>query len=250
MARSNLVELKKNKTLQWLENLTSEQQLKVIDLAVENRLSVQKEYKDEEEQRIRERRQNMVQANVRREALKRKAQQERDKLSQQHLITTSDELRQALLDIESLQLTAAKMKAQKLSLLKTQIRIRKKVLHQNIRITFSHSGKQRPIIDIVKELSDYIQSTFESSDFIQNPDSLVGRHISHKFEVEDTSEFKWYHGTILSYNSATKTHEIIYEGEEEHCYFDLSVDLLNGDLKVLSHPYDHTHPREDDSPLC
>ena len=233
MARSNLVEVKKNKTLQWLGSLTNDQQCEVIDLAVKKRLSVQREYKSEEEQRIKQRRQNMVQANVRREAMKRKEKLERDELSQQHLITTPDELCQALLDIESLPLTAAKMKAQKLSLIKTQFKIRKKILHQNIHITFSRSGKHRPIDDIISELSEYIQnSTSESSHLIQNPDFFIGKHISHKFEV-GTSEFRWYHGTILSYDTATKTHEIIYEGEDEHCYFDLSVDLFNGDLKII-----------------
>lgn len=71
------------------------------------------------------------------------------------------------MDIESLPLTAAKMKAQKLSLIKTQFKIRKKILHQNIHITFSRSGKQRPIDDIISELLEYIQnSTSESSHLI------------------------------------------------------------------------------------
>lgn len=43
VARSNLVEVKKNKTLQWLHNLSDDHQLKVIDLAVESRQIVQKE---------------------------------------------------------------------------------------------------------------------------------------------------------------------------------------------------------------
>lgn len=115
MARSNLVELKKNKTMQWLHDLPHEQQLKVIDLAVETRQSVRKEYKDEEEQRIRDRRQNMEQAHLRREVLKRKAQQERQELSQMHLIVTSEELCQALTHIDNERLTVAKKKAEKFS---------------------------------------------------------------------------------------------------------------------------------------
>ena len=54
MARSNLVEVKKNKTMQWLHDLPAEEQLKVIDLAVETRENVRKECKVEEEQRARE----------------------------------------------------------------------------------------------------------------------------------------------------------------------------------------------------
>lgn len=36
----------------------------------------------------------------------------------------------------------------------------------------------------------------------------------------------WY------YDAVSKTHELVYQGEEEHCYFDLTLDLLSGDLKV------------------
>ena len=94
--------------------------------------------------------------------------------------------------------------------------------------------KQRPLSEIIKELSDYIdQSSSECPEFIRDPSALVGRCITHKFETDDTGEIKWYSGTVLHYDMATKTHEIMYEGEEEYCYFDLTLDILNGDLKVL-----------------
>ena len=54
-----------------------------------------------EEERARLRQQAMFQANVRREALKQKAQRERDELLQHHLITTSEELQQALWTIDT-----------------------------------------------------------------------------------------------------------------------------------------------------
>ena len=78
VARSNLVQLKKNKTMQWLHSLPDEQQIQVIDLAVESRQAVQKECKHEEQQRAIVRRQNMAQAHIRREVVKQKAQQERN----------------------------------------------------------------------------------------------------------------------------------------------------------------------------
>ena len=62
----------------------------------------------------------MLQAKMRREALKQKVQQERDQLSQEHLITTSHELQEVLFNIGTENITAAKRKARKLSLLKTQ----------------------------------------------------------------------------------------------------------------------------------
>ena len=62
---------------------------------------------------------------------------------------------------------------------------------------------------------------------------MIGKKIHHRFEMDNTGEVEWYYGTIISYDTTTKTHEIQYEGEEENCYFDLTIDLLNGDIKVL-----------------
>ena len=88
--------------------------------------------------------------------------------------------------------------------------------------------------DLVKELSTFIdQSSSECSSYIEDPISMVGKHIQHRFEIDNTSEVQWYHGTVIDYNDATKLHEIEYEGEEEHCSFNLRIDLLNGDIRVL-----------------
>ena len=49
MARSNLIQLKKNKTLDWLQDLLEQEQGRVIGLAVERRRAVQKECRDQAE---------------------------------------------------------------------------------------------------------------------------------------------------------------------------------------------------------
>ena len=84
------------------------------------------------------------------------------------------------------------------------MKIRKKVLGQNIHINLR---KLRPVNEIVKELSEHIERN--STEFFQDPASLIGRHISHKFETEETREVKWYHGTVVGYDMVAKTHEII-----------------------------------------
>lgn len=208
VARSNLVQLKKNKTMQWLQELPDEQQVQVVDMAVEMRQKVRKELQDEEEQRAKERRENMVHSHTRKEALKRKMKEVR-KLSQLHLITTSEELHQAVRDIDGKSLSTARKTAQKRSLIKTQVNIRKKVLRQNIHITFTRSRRPRPLHEIVKELSEYIDSP-EGSVHNQDPKALVGRNISHKFQIEDSGEIRWYQGTVVGYNVVTKIHEIAY----------------------------------------
>ena len=50
MARSNLIQVKKNRTMQWLHDLPEEEQEQVIDLAVKRSQIVQKVCKDQAEQ--------------------------------------------------------------------------------------------------------------------------------------------------------------------------------------------------------
>ena len=52
--------------------------------------------------------------------------------------------------IEAENISATKKKAKKVSLLKTQIKIRRKLLGQNIHIAFSHSRKQQPLSEVTK----------------------------------------------------------------------------------------------------
>ena len=38
---------------------------------------------------------------------------------------------------------------------------------------------------------------------------------------------------MITYNLVAKMHHIEYEEDDEPSYFDLNIDLLNGDLEVL-----------------
>jgi len=68
---------------------------------------------------------------------------------------------------------------------------------------------------------------------LQNPESIVGSRVDHLFVVS-AQETKWYSDLIINYHPSTKQHEIKYDEEEEHCFFDLTVDLASGDLIVKS----------------
>lgn len=72
MTRSNLVQLKKNKTLGWLSQLPKENQVEIIDMAVRQRRQVKKIYDEEETSRVNHRKQAMMRDHVKREALKKK----------------------------------------------------------------------------------------------------------------------------------------------------------------------------------
>ena len=62
---------------------------------------------------------------------------------------------------------------------------------------FSHLRRQRPVNEVIEELSEFIeQNTDEFSEFLQDTTSVVGKHISHKFKVEDTREVKCYSGRV------------------------------------------------------
>lgn len=180
-----------------------------------------------------ERRERMVQNHKRKEALKRKKEIEKDKLSQIHLITSTEELLQLVDEIEKKSTSATKKKQELRMLLNNQVKLRQKILGQDIHIKFSHSGKQRPLPEITDELSHFIdQHSHELSSFISNPSTLVGRQISHKFELEETNEMKWYTGSVVDYDYDTKTHKVLYDGEENYYYFDLTMDIINGDLII------------------
>ena len=72
----------------------------------------------------------------------------------------------------------------------------------------------------------------EYEHLIRNPLSLVGKSISHKFELEETRDEKWFRGTVEEYDSGTKLYKIAYEEEDEPCRFDLTQDLIMGNVRI------------------
>ena len=63
-------------------------------------------------------------------------------------------------------------------------------------------------------------------------ESLVGKKVLHKFEV-NTKE-QGFTGFVVSYDKQTRLHEVEYDDEEEHCFFDLLQDISQGDLVVCT----------------
>ena len=118
VARSNLIELKKNKSLKWFDDLPDNQQLSIIDLAIEKREAVKFDSKQRSEQIMSQRKEKMIKNHQRQEEIKRKMKIEQNKLSQIHLITSSKELQEAVKVIESREITATKKKQEMRSLLK------------------------------------------------------------------------------------------------------------------------------------
>ena len=111
VTRSNLVELKKNKTIQWLQRLRRSQQSDVIDLAVTSRREACASRKDDDARVIKQRRDNMIQVHSRLQALRHKEQTEKHKLLKEHLITSSEELYQSIVNIDGEVSAATKRRA-------------------------------------------------------------------------------------------------------------------------------------------
>ena len=222
--------------MKWYQDLPQEQRSTVTKLAVARRKDVMKQYCEEEKARSKQKQDHMKQCHLKRTAMRQKAAKEKDLLSQQHLITTTAELEEALEEADACETTTAKKRDKKLALLRTQIKIRKKILNQNINIPFSQKGKKRPLANIVKDLTEFIAANPQpslpnvQSDF-SDPFSLVGKEILHKFSLE-SGEDRWFGGVIVGYNAATKTHELVYDGETEYQHFDLTMDILDGDIKL------------------
>lgn len=74
--------------------------------------------------------------------------------------------------------TAASKKSRELAVIKTQINVRK----IGTNTVFTHARKQRPVPELVEEISAFIQ---EHSKPLQKPESMVGWRIKHRFETDD-----------------------------------------------------------------
>ena len=138
LSQSNIVEVKKNKTLSWFEQLSKEQQEAVTQLAVQRRREVAKRHKHEEAIRTVQRREKMSKEKRRRDVLEMRA---RERLACLHLITSTAELQEALAEIGSQSLNTKRKWEKQRALIKEQVRIRKSVLEQNINIPFTHKGR-------------------------------------------------------------------------------------------------------------
>ena len=138
MSRSNLVEVKKNKTIHWLEDLEPEHQDKIINLAVMSKQQVRDECELEKKTRDKERRQKMKCSHQKQVVSEKRTIEEKRKLSELHFIATTAELEEVLQRVDEKDISQSKKDLEKLKIIKTQINIRKKVLEQKIKKKASH----------------------------------------------------------------------------------------------------------------
>lgn len=120
-----------------------------------------------------------------------------------------------------------------MEVLKTQIKIRKTLLQQKVPILFTHCKKPRAVHEIAKELSLFIDhDEGPTAAILHSPALLVGSHIKHRFALEDGCHV-WFNGIVQAFNPTSNKHEIVYENEDEIYHYDLTQDLIMGDLIIL-----------------
>ena len=68
-------------------------------------------------------------------------------------------------------------------------------------------------------------------DFVNSPELLVGNRIKQKFNED--GEVQWYEGYVVSFSSDSRLHEVVYNGDSEHYFYNLLEDLEYDSLLVL-----------------
>ena len=107
----------------------------------------------------------MIKDHAKREAMKKRLYEEKQKLSQLHLITTSQQLKEEFRKIDMKAVSATIERSLKMDILRMQVRIRKEVLGQNVPITFTSNRRQHPVAEITQELCDIFIKTGILSEF-------------------------------------------------------------------------------------
>ncbi len=121
-------------------------------------------------------------------------------------------------------LQTLKSKKEKQEALKIQIDFRRKVLCQSYPdktiFYFTHLRKALTECQLKSNLFKLLPPTQELISADADPELLIYRRIRHKFECDGS--FKWYDGTVLSYNADTKEYRVQYDNEDEAYSFPLT----------------------------
>lgn len=153
--KSTLVEVKKKKTMTWLDNLAEEKRGAIINLAQKKRTEV--EFTTRKEEHILREKRIEVERKKAKEKEERR-QSELDKLRSIPIIKTIQELQLEISKIqEDKTCTIPGKEKKKMELLKNQIRIRNKLLGRSKKITFSTAGVQKPFEDLMEEVSNMLE---------------------------------------------------------------------------------------------
>ena len=243
IALESMILYSHNRTSSWLEKQSGEERKKLFEAARNLAPAIRRKF-IERRQKIEERREQAL--SNKQEDIARKQivlVREREKL------TKEVEKVGLWINLEDVEcgLEAVSKKADKLKVLKMQIKFRQKVLGQSHSdsslFKFSHGGKPHSVDQLKQNLCQLLMvavdqdctmhtnqrdSTLALEDVLLQPELLVGRRVKHRFEVDN--ELIWFNGSVLQMNSETNEFQIAYDGEDDVCWFPLLDDARSGDL--------------------
>jgi hypothetical protein len=232
--KRNLIEAKKNKTMGWLDSLSKEEQSMAIGKAMDNRKEAQELHKTKKEALKKERQAALSEQIKSKKITAEKLANLKDMLSNVMVIIGAHELDEILSKIDDEQTSVQKKRSRMKELIQMQVKLRKKLFHQNIKLNFTRAGKPVPMEELIQTFKKIIESNPIPQAAKYEPTDLVGKQIQHRFHCKHTKSNKWYNGLIQSYDEKTGTFEVQYEGEEGPCHFNLMADFAVGDLKIMA----------------
>ena len=234
--KSVLIEGKHNKTMEWLETVDKD---KVIDLAVSERQAVQKRNQeieiDVQRKRIQKHKNDLEKAHQK----EIRAKSTMEKLESIPIINSEQELEKTIQDIEEMRLNRKECEAEKLRLIKNLLKRHALTTKRKV-VPFSVNRKPKTFQQLKAEYI-HLFTTFEPDehpttkkqkiDFTNSPELLVGNRIQQKLMEDGATQ--WYEGYVVSFDTDSRLHEVVYNGESEHYFYNLLEDFKDNSLLVL-----------------
>ena len=72
-------------------------------------------------------------------------------------------------------------------------------------------------------------------DYASDPELMVGKrtYMKQKFTEDGARGEQWCEGCVVAYNANSSLHEVVYNGESEHYFYNLLEDLEDDSLVLL-----------------
>lgn len=247
IALESLILYSHNKTAVWLEQKTCEEKQRLFKAAQTLAPQIREKFKVRRQDICSRRQAALVKKQEEIARKEAREVEEKEKLTKE--IEHIGGLWVTRMDVESSLCGVSRTK--QLSHLKLQIKFRHKVLCQSHPdksvFKFSQNRKQHSVNVLKQNLFRLLpEESFSTADqidvdspadhsdtessILMQPELLVGRRIRHRFEV--CGDLLWYTGTILKMNES-KEFEVLYDDEEDACWFPLLEDFRAGDLELL-----------------
>ena len=242
--RSVMIEFSYNKIMEWLKGQTTGQKELLISLAQSRRREFEKEKKYKSANLLKQKITSRIEALEKGKLRYEKTFQLMQELKSEHLIASTDELSSLTSRINSLSLSPVLKENELRSLVKRQIKIRRCLYHQTIKLSMTQDGKQKSLNEILKDLGALIQANpisvrvrraqpahQELTEIFKKPSLLVGAKFKHRFDVDN--ELVWFTGHILKYLRSKYT--LNYENGEQVIFTnnEIKEDFFNGDFYII-----------------